>query len=73
MKKNWKIQATNMQQLEQPYEEDFTTSANLSPKKYKEAMMGSDRDIWIELVNKEHGQRVQEIVSMSYMQSILFL
>ncbi len=33
-----------------------------SPKKYKEAMMGPDKDKWIKSVNKGHKQMVQDRV-----------
>ncbi len=48
------ILAPNLQPLEQQLEVDLTIQANSSLKKYKEAMIGPDKDKWIKLVNKEH-------------------
>ncbi len=52
--------ASNLQLLEQQLEEDLITLASSSLKKYKEVMMGLDKDKWIESVNKDHEQMVQD-------------
>ncbi len=35
-------------------------TSKLIPKEYKEAMMGLNKDKWIESVNKEHKQMIQD-------------